>query len=340
MLENSWYIIVHTKRGQGLVSTWYVQYYRHPPSVASLRPRVSVLRLNVHIDVTSTTFHNHGTPSRRPYILPALPNVLRVTNMSQVSDEEDGNMNPVAIADSPRPKELALDTALESVASYSFTPNGAILLRGFQSPIPQSGLMAAALREESLATEYSSPTGGDPLTDALANADGSVGNQNAECGVVTPMNERVVLLRRVGEGATGVVYRAFDLLDLRLVAVKVIPVNNQQKRRQLVHEISSLYDRLRTQRRRERRRTEAEVRIPSPRSPAVTKPSFVKRNSSWSRGDVGRTVTSPTSPQDGSEHILELIDVFVTKSNSTLSLVVEYMDGGSLQVCRWNGEGI
>ncbi|CAM9437057.1 unnamed protein product, partial [Laminaria digitata] len=128
------------------------------------------------------------------------------------------------------------------------------------------------------------------------------------------MNERVVLLRRVGEGATGVVYRAFDLLDLRLVAVKVIPVNNQQKRRQLVHEISSLYDRLRTQRRRECCRKNAESRSPLPRSPPAA-----------------TATSSPTNLQDGSEHILELIDVFVTKSNSTLSLVVEYMDGGSLQ---------
>ena len=81
----------------------------------------------------------------------------RVTNMSQVSEEEDSNTDSIAVVDSPRPKELALDTALESVASYSFTPNGAILLRGFQSPIPQSGLMAAALQEESLTATFSPP---------------------------------------------------------------------------------------------------------------------------------------------------------------------------------------
>lgn len=289
---------------------------------------------------SSTTISNklrHVTP----HTLTMHPQTYtpRVTNTtSQVSDEEDGNTESIAVVDSPRPKELALDTALESVASYSFTPNGAILLRGFQSPIPQSGLMAAALREESLTAECSPPagSGGGPLHAVFADdADGSVGGGAAECGVVTPMNERVVLLRRVGEGATGVVYRAFDLLDLRLVAVKVIPVNNQQKRRQLVHEISSLYDRLRTQRRRECCRKDAERRSPLPRSPsAVAKPSPRKRFSSWSRGDGGKTATSPTNPPDGSEHILELIDVFVTKSNSTLSLVVEYMDGGSLQVCK------
>lgn len=266
-----------------------------------------------------------------------------------MSDEEDVNTDDIAMVDSPRPRELALNTALENVASYSFTPNGAILLSGFQSPIPQSGLMAATFREESLTTAASSASpsragGGDPLHAIFADdADaGPVGNnRNAECGVVTPMNERVVLLRRVGEGATGVVYRAFDLLDLRLVAVKVIPVNNQQKRRQLVHEISSLYDRLRTQRRRECCRKDAESRSPLPRSPPAAflakKPSPTKRFPSWSRGDGGKSKTatsSPTNLQDGSEHILELIDVFVTKSNSTLSLVVEYMDGGSLQVCE------
>lgn len=36
-----------------------------------------------------------------------------------------------------------------------------------------------------------------------------------------PMRDRLVILTRLGQGATGIVYKAFDLLDLRLVALKV-----------------------------------------------------------------------------------------------------------------------
>lgn len=139
--------------------------------------------------------------------------------------------------------------------------------------------------------------------------------------VRTPMIERMVLLGRLGEGETGVVYRAFDLFDLGLVAVKVIPVNDQKKRRQLVHEVSSLYDRLGMRGQRRRRATAVKL------SKEDLGASREARHGSWPMEAARRN-----GPHAGSEHILELIDVFVTKSNSTVSLVVEYMDGGSLQV--------
>lgn len=144
-------------------------------------------------------------------------------------------------------------------------------------------------------------------------------------GVVrTPMIERMVLLGRVGEGETGVVYRAFDLFDLALVAVKVIPVNDQKKRRQLVHEVSSLHDRL-GMRGHRRRATAFDF------NETTLEVSREVRFGSWPT-----EAAREDDPHAGSEHILELIDVFVTKSNSTVSLVVEYMDGGSLQVQQLN----
>ena len=45
-------------------------------------------------------------------------------------------------------------------------------------------------------------------------------------------------------GASGVVYKAFDLAELRFVAVKVMPVNDKTKRRQMVHELCALYESL------------------------------------------------------------------------------------------------
>lgn len=273
--------------------------------------------------------------------------------MSQVSDDEDCSTGLEPPMSSPRrSKSLALNTALGSAASYRYTPKGEIWLSGFRSPIPQSGLMAAAWQAEkaqgsgiiSSAAAATSSDGRDVnlsaavLDDAggrTATVGGSAVAAAAEVAiggmVLTPMIERVVLLGRVGEGETGVVYRAFDLLDLGLVAVKMIPVNDQKKRRQLVHEVSSLYDRLGMRGQRRRRATEYGFRE-ADFSSAVATTRVAARHRSWPTKEGSETASRLTVPPPGSEHILELMDVFVTTSNSTVSLVVEYMDGGSLQV--------
>ncbi|CAM9464144.1 unnamed protein product [Ectocarpus sp. 4 AP-2014] len=271
----------------------------------------------------------------------------------EVSDDEDCSTGLEPSTSSPRrSKSLSLNTALGTAASYRYTPKGDILLSGFQSPIPQSGLIAAAWQAEGTqgggvipsAAAATISDGSDVnisaavLNDAGGRATtvgGSTVAAAAEAAigamVLTPMIERVVLLGRVGEGETGVVYRAFDLLDLGLVAVKMIPVNDQKKRRQLVHEVSSLYDRLGMRGQRRRRATEYGFRE-ADFSSAVATTRAKARHCSWPTKEGSKTASSLAAPPPGSEHILELIDVFATTSNSTVSLVVEYMDGGSLQV--------
>ncbi|CAM9775146.1 unnamed protein product, partial [Ectocarpus sp. 12 AP-2014] len=270
----------------------------------------------------------------------------------EVSDDEDCSTGLEPSTSSPRrSKSLSLNTALGTAASYRYTPKGEILLSGFQSPIPQSGLMAAAWQAGgthgsgviSSAAAATISDGSDVNLSAAvvkdaggraATVGGSTVAAAAEVAlgamVLTPMIERVVLLGRVGEGETGVVYRAFDLLDLGLVAVKMIPVNDQKKRRQLVHEVSSLYDRLGMRGQRRRRATEYGFRK-ADFSSAVATTRAAARHSSWPTKEGSKTASSLAVPPPGSEHILELIDVFATTSNSTVSLVVEYMDGGSLQ---------
>lgn len=273
-----------------------------------------------------------------------------------MSDGEDCSSGPDSLDDSPRfSKRLELNTALGKAASYRYTPKGEIWLSGFQSPIPQAGLAATTWQEENVERRRSSSVApaasgngdgnGETLlppalndtgkrtsmagdSTSIAAADGGGGGAAAIGEVVTtPMIDRVVLLGRVGEGETGVVYRAFDLLDLRLVAVKVIAVNNQKKRRQLVHEVSSLYDRLGMGGRRPPgRATASEITESDVEASRETRHESLRTEAST------RKASTLTDPQAGSEHILELMDVFATTSNSTVSLVIEYMDGGSLQV--------
>lgn len=240
--------------------------------------------------------------------------------------------SPGATANFSRRIELERQPRKEFEGSYHFTQNGALLLSGFQPSITPSGLAGEALQAEILAQASPSDASGDTPTAGLVLSDRDGCYHGVVNGVVTPMSEQVVLLEKLGEGATGVVYRAFDLFNLRLVAVKVIPVRDYNKRRQVVQELSSLHDSLITRRRR------ASAHAPPP--------SFSSNGSTYNRYEMAphrfrcyswptissEAHTAPLDPLDGSEYLLELINVYPTSSSSTLSLVVEYMDGGSLQV--------
>ncbi|CAM9758524.1 unnamed protein product [Chrysoparadoxa australica] len=159
---------------------------------------------------------------------------------------------------------LAGDSSIRQ-DSYHFTTNGSITLEGFDLTITQSGMRHS-----------SDPTLTSPL--------------RAKSEV--PMDQRLVLLGKLGKGASGMVYKAFDLITLKLVAIKVIPIHCRAQRRQLVHELCSLYDSLKA----------------TPGSPA-----------------------SAGSRDSGRSEIVEFLDAFAQKEDGSVSLMVEYMDGGSLQ---------
>lgn len=240
--------------------------------------------------------------------------------------------SPGATANLSRRIELEVQPRKGFEGSYHFTQNGALLLSGFQPPITPSGLAGEALQAEILAQASPSNVSGNAPITALVLSDRDGCYHGVVNGVVTPMSEQVVLLEKLGEGATGVVYRAFDLFDLRLVAVKVIPVRDYNKRRQVVQELSSLHDSLIIR----RRRASAHAPLPSSSSNGSTDNRYEMtphrfRCYSWPAVS-SEAYTAPLEPLDGSEYLLELINVYTTSSSSTLSLVVEYMDGGSLQV--------
>ena len=234
---------------------------------------------------------------------------------------------PTASIKSPQPPELETHLRNGLEGDYRFTRDGALLLSNFQSPITPTGLAGAALQAKILAQGSPSDVGGDSPRAVLVLSDKDGCNHGVVDGVVTPMKEQVVFLGKLGEGSAGVVYRAFDLFDLRLVAVKVIPVRDDTKRQQLVHELSSLYDGLIN-----RRRRLSDHSIIPPSSKSSRAEMFrLARQHSWPL--EGSQTHTPPTPLNESEHLLAPIDVYVTTATSTLSLIVEYMDGGSLQVC-------
>ena len=72
--------------------------------------------------------------------------------------------------------------------SYLFTNSGTIFVDGFQAGI------------------------------------GTAGIRTSVADLRLPMKERLAMLCRLGSGATSVVYKAIDLVDMRIVALKMIPV--------------------------------------------------------------------------------------------------------------------
>ncbi|KAG7395897.1 Mitogen-activated protein kinase kinase 5 [Phytophthora boehmeriae] len=110
-----------------------------------------------------------------------------------------------------------------------------------------------------------------------------------------PSNTRkhLVKLGVLGRGASGVVHKALHVPSLMLVAVKVIPVFEHEKRHQLIAELKALYNNL----------------------------------STLADSDHGETARQSVACPE----LVCLYDAFMNPNEGNVSIVVEYMDGGSLQ---------
>jgi hypothetical protein len=121
----------------------------------------------------------------------------------QVSDED--SIGDESSADSFRPPSLALNQSnLRCGESYSLTESGSILLRGFGQLIKANGIV----------------------------------QKEAKCRVA--MEDRLIMMQELGRGSCGVVYKAFDVIDKHVVAVKIISLGEKMKRTQLVQELNAL----------------------------------------------------------------------------------------------------
>ena len=124
---------------------------------------------------------------------------------------------------------------------------------------------------------------------------------NFSSGRSASLSDELVSLGELGYGACSTVYKKLHLPSLRIVAEKKISVSDAQKCRQIVRELQTLYL--------------ATISCQSARTVHI-----------WV-SDLG-PFKCPFSVQ---KYIVDFYDAFIDLDNGQLSVLVEYMDGGSLQ---------
>jgi serine/threonine protein kinase len=149
-----------------------------------------------------------------------------------------------------------------------------------------------------------------------------------------PMRERLVMLCKLGQGASSIVFKALDLAEMRLVAIKMVPVHERDKRRQMVRELSALFQVLR------KKQIAADYNESCMHISLLfdlkkvnrnNKKLSVKKNKKEKEKGGGKEEeeTFQIYPQD---YIVDFYDAFSNIEEGGVGLMMEYMDGGSLQV--------
>ena len=133
-----------------------------------------------------------------------------------------------------------------------------------------------------------------------AGTGGRVQREANELGV----HESMVVLGVLGHGASSVVHKALHVPTLRLVAQKKIPVFDDEKRHQMVRELRALYHNL----------------VP------LTSLEWNSTSTAHDDGDGQRPTRGPSCPC-----IVSFYDAYMDPHLGNISIIVEYMDGGSLQ---------
>jgi hypothetical protein len=197
-------------------------------------------------------------------------------------------------------------------SSYDFTDSGTITIKDFE--IKESGITRTPLKLRR--DRADAANGGAEGAGGSGSGDGDKDGGNNSGGEVVAglkMQDSLVRLGTLGRGASSTVYKAFHVPTLKLVAVKVIPVFEQDKRHQMVTELQALYNNM----------------APIITGEGSTHRQGHKRDTSAHGGDGGeREKNAGCVP---CPHIVTFYDAFITPAEGDISIVVEYMDGGSLQ---------
>jgi hypothetical protein len=125
-------------------------------------------------------------------------------------------------------------------------------------------------------------------------------------------------IQSLGSGASGVVVEALHVPTLTIVALKMLPVYNQEKRQQVTRELSVLYKNL------------AELSLVDDR--LETDSVYGESPHTVTSGNAWETQSTPDSKQTRRcQNLLAMYNAFVDSRNGLVNLVIEYMDGGSLE---------
>ncbi|OWY99350.1 Serine/threonine protein kinase [Phytophthora megakarya] len=141
-------------------------------------------------------------------------------------------------------------------------------------------------------------------TRGIASAPFARAHQNQTDGKMTSTADAIstkdylLILDELGHGAGGKVYKALYMPTFRLVAVKVIRVYDQQKRHQMVRELKSLYVNF--------------VPLATATFPATS-------------------AATSSAAQAACEELVVFYDAYTNPEVGSVSIVLEYMDGGSLE---------
>jgi serine/threonine protein kinase len=183
--------------------------------------------------------------------------------------------------------------------SYRFTRSGAIDMAGFEPSIRPTGLGGGG----------GSGSGGG----GGAGGSGSGGRGEGGGAAGATHAERLVRLFLLGQGASGCVHKALDLVSLRLVAVKDVAVFEAARRRQVVKELATMHRTLKA-------------------LPAAERAASRTGSRTGSHGGGGKAAPDVRMPDvRGADAVVGFMDAFANVAEGKISIMMELMDGGSLQ---------
>jgi serine/threonine protein kinase len=126
------------------------------------------------------------------------------------------------------------------------------------------------------------------------------------------IKDELVFLHALGQGAGGIVYKAIHRPTMRCVAVKTIPVYDPVKRAQMLKELKALYANM---------------------APILGSPTQNEDGGQGGAPNMGYS-SSPNRPAKAGApcpFIVTFHDAFINSEQCNVNIVVEYMDGGSLE---------
>jgi len=107
--------------------------------------------------------------------------------------------------------------------SFRLTQSGSIWIHGFDGIITTKGI--------GIASNHNSNGGKNAKTSS----------QSINASSELSMQDRLVILGKLGRGVSGTVYKAIDLLNFNLIAIKFISTLEKRKRRQMVQELCAFH---------------------------------------------------------------------------------------------------